>query len=131
MVLALWFFSVVSGLALPSRGGWLLTIGMGFLQSIASLMPIMMIIGFSVLVSQFAKSGSGMVLTLIGLSLVMRLLPFWVGDLNRILPTAWLGFGANIGSLSLSGALYAMAIMLLWTVLTGGIAIMRFERKMV
>lgn len=131
MILALWFFSIVSGLALPSHGGWLLSIGMGLLQSIASLLPIIMVIGFSVLVSQFSKSGSGMVLTLIGLSLVMKLLPLWVGDLNRILPTAWLGFGANIGSLSMTSILYALAVMLLWTVLSGGIAIMRFERKMI
>ena len=129
MILTLWVFSIVSGLALPSRGGWLLSIGMGLLQSVASLLPIIMVTGFSVLVSQFIKSGSGMVFTLMGLSLLLKLLPLWVGDFSGILPTTWLGFGVNVGNLSITSILYALAVMLFWTVVSGGIAIIRFERK--
>ena len=131
MMVSLWFFSLVFGLALPSRGEWLLSLGMGLLQGLASLLPIIMVLGFSVLASQYIKSGSGMVLAMIGLALVMRLLPLWFGDLNSILPTTWLGFGDNIGYLSPSNILYALAIMLLWVVFTNGLAMYRFERKMV
>ena len=104
---------------------------MGLLQGLSSLLPIIMVLGFSVLASQYIKSGSGMILAMIGLALVMRLLPLWFGDLNSILPTTWLGFGDNIGYLSPSNILYALAIMLLWVVFTNGLAMYRFERKMV
>ena len=131
MLFALWFSSLVFGLILPSRGGWILSLGMGLLQCLASLLPIIVVLGFSSLASQTIKSGSGMILSLIGLTLVMRLLPLWLGDLSRILPTTWLGFGANIGYLPLASLLYALTGMLLWTVFTGGLALLRFESKMI
>lgn len=130
MMLSLWFFSAVFGLALPSRGEWPASLGLGLLQSLASLLPILMVLGFSVLASQWIKSGSGMVLAVIGLTLVMRLLPLWLGNLKSILPTTWLGFGANIGYLSLAGFLSALTGILLWTVFTCGLALIRFDRKM-
>ena len=131
MLLSLWFFSAVFSLALPSRGGWPISLGFGLLQGLASLLPILVVIGFSVLASQFIKSGSGMVLALIGLAIVMKLIPLWLGGLNGILPTAWLGFGANIAALQPVSVLHATAGMLLWSVFTCGLAIMRFERKMI
>lgn len=131
MVLSLWFFSIVMGLLLPSRGAWFLSICMGFIQSLASLLPIIMVLGFAVLASQFTRSGSGMVLLLILLSLVMRLIPLWIGDLNRLLPTSWLGFGSNISSLPLSSSFYAVAVMLLWSIFTSGLALFHFERKII
>lgn len=131
MMLSLWFFTLVSGLLLPSDGGWLRTLGIGLLQSVASLLPILMVIGFSVLATQLFKSGSGMVLSLVGLAFVMKISPLWLGDLNGILPATWLGFGANITYLSFASFLYALAVMILWTVFTSGLGYLRFEKKMV
>ena len=131
MILSLWFFSAVFSLALPSRGGWLPSLGLGLLQGLASLLPIPVVIGFSVLASQFIKSGSGMVLALIGLSVAMKLIPLWLSDLNGILPAAYLGFGANIAGLQPASVMHAAGVMLLWAVFTCGLAIMYFERKTV
>jgi ABC-type transport system involved in multi-copper enzyme maturation permease subunit len=131
MILSLWLFSLAAGLALPSRGEWLATLGTGFLQGLASLLPVLMVLGFSVLASQLMKSTGGMILSLLGLALVLRLLPFWLGDPVGILPTSWLGFGANIGYLPPAGILRALAVTLLWAVFTGGLALFRFERRVI
>lgn len=130
MMAALWLSSLISGMLLPSRGGYMLSLGIGLLQGTASLLPILMVLGFSSLASQWIKSASGMMLTLIGLALVMNLSPLWIGNLSTILPTNWLGFGSNIAYISTSALFQALSGMLLWTVFSGGLALLRFERRM-
>lgn len=131
MAATLWLASNIFGLALPSRGDWLLSAGSSVLQAAGSLFPVIMVIGFAVLGTQFVKSSSGLFLSLAGLVLVMKMSRFFVGNLYYFLPVNWLGYGANViyapaGSLAMS-----LSMMLLWAVFTGGIALLRFERRMV
>jgi ABC-type transport system involved in multi-copper enzyme maturation permease subunit len=129
MMLALWLASLLAGFVLPSRGSWIGVLAIGLLQGLASLLPIIVVLGFSVLASQFMKSGSGMILALIGLALIMKLSPLWLGDLSSMIPTVWLGFGANVHYLSLGSLLTVLWGILLWSVFTYGLAFMRFRLK--
>lgn len=131
MMLTLWLANILFGLFLPSRGGWLLSAGNSILQAVGSLFPILVVIGFSVLGTQIIKSSSGLILALIGLALVMDLSRLWLGSLNGFLPVNWLGAGANFIYLPIWNLLLTLSSMLLWTVFTCGIALLRFERRMV
>ncbi len=129
MMLALWLASLLAGLVLPSRGSWIGALAIGLLQGLASLLPIIVVLGFSVLASQYMKSGSGMILALIGLAILMKLSPLWLGNLSSMMPTVWLGFGANVHYLSLGSLLTVLWGILLWSVFTYGLAFMRFRLK--
>ncbi len=131
MMLALLLSTLLFGLILPSRGGWLLSVGNAVFQALGSLFPILVVIGFSVLGTQFVKSTSGLFLTLVGFALVMNLSQFWLGSLNDFLPIRWLGAGANFIYLPFGSLCVTLLTMLLWTVFTCGIALLRFERRMV
>jgi ABC-type transport system involved in multi-copper enzyme maturation permease subunit len=131
MLLALWLSSVISGIALPSRGEWLSSAAFGLLQCIASLLPVLIVLGFAALASQCFKSVGGMIFVLVGLYIVSNILPLWLGGFSRLLPTAWLGFGANIGYLAANSILTAAAGTVFWSAVTLGTALLRFERKMI
>lgn len=130
MLFALWLSSVVSGIALPSRGEWLGSIAFGLLQSLASLLPVLIVLGFAALASQCFKSVGGMIIVLIGLYIISNILPLWLGNFSRLLPTAWLGFGVNIGYLAANTILTAAAGTVFWSAVTFGTAMLRFERRM-
>lgn len=131
MLLTLWTANLAFGLILPSRGNWLLSVGMSILQALGSLFPILVVIGFSVLGAQIIKSASGLLLTLIGLALAMDISRLWIGELNGFLPVNWLGVGAGFIYLPIGSLLITLLSMLLWTVFTCGLALLRFERRMV
>ncbi len=131
MMLALWLSNLIFGLILPSRGGWLLSVINSLLQALGSLIPIFVVIGFSVLGAQLLKSTSGLLLSLIGLALVMNMSRLWLGGLNGFLPVSWLGAGANFIYLPIGSLLVTLSMMLLWTVFTCGIALLRFERRII
>lgn len=131
MMLILWLSNIIFGLILPSRGGWLLSLGITILQALSSLLPILVVIGFSVLGAQILKSSSGLLLSLIGLALVMNMSRLWVGSFSGFLPVNWLGAGASFIYLPVGSLLVTLSSMLLWTVFTCGIALLRFERRMV
>lgn len=131
MMLTLWLANILFGLVLPSRGQWFLSAANSILQAVGSLFPILVVIGFSVLGTQLIKSSSGLMLALIGLALAMDLSRFWLGDLNGFLPVNWLGAGASFIYLPIGSLLLTLSSMLLWTVFTCGIALLRFERRMV
>jgi ABC-type transport system involved in multi-copper enzyme maturation permease subunit len=115
MLLTLWTANLVFGLILPSRGNWLLSVGISILQALGSLLPILVVIGFSVLGAQIIKSTSGLLLTLIGLALVMDISRLWIGDLNGFLPVNWLGAGAGFVYLPIGSLLVTLLPMMLWT----------------
>ena len=131
MLMTLWTANLIFGLALPSRGKWLLSMGNGILQALGSLFPILVVIGFSVLGAQILKSTSGLLLSLIGLAIAMDISRLWIGDLNGFLPVNWLGAGAGFIYLSMGSLLVTLVSMLLWTVFTCGLALLRFERRMI
>ncbi len=131
MMFTLWMASIIFGLLLPSRGGWLLMAGNSVLQALGSLFPMLVVIGFSVLGAQLIKSGSGLMLSLIGLALIMDISRFWLGGLNGILPVNWLGYGSNIIYQPALSLIVSLSSMLLWAVFTCGIAMLRFEKRMV
>lgn len=131
MLLTLWAANLVFGLILPSRGAWLLSMGISILQALGSLFPILVVIGFAVLGAQILKSASGLLLALIGLALAMDISRFWIGDLNGFLPVRWLGAGAGFIYLPAGSLLVTLISMLLWTVFTCGLALLRFERRMI
>lgn len=131
MLITLWLSSLVSGLALPSRGEWLTSAAFGLLQCLASLLPVLIVLGFAALTAQLFKSVGGMIVVLIGLNIVLNILSLWLGGFSRLLPTAWLGFGANIGSLAANSILTAIAAAVFWSAITFGTAMLRFERRMV
>ncbi len=131
MMLALWLSNILFGLLLPSRGQWLLSAGYSVLQALGSLFPILVVIGFSVLGAQLFKSSSGLLVTLIGLALAMNMSRLWLGRFNGFLPVNWLGAGADFIYLPIGNLLITLSSMLLWTVFTCGIALLRFERRMV
>ena len=131
MMLSLLLSTQLFSLVLPSRGGWLLSVGNAVLQALGSLFPIFVVIGFSVLGTQFLKSSSGLFLALVGRAMVMNLSRLWLGNLNDFLPVKWLGAGANFIYLPFGSLCVTLLTMLLWTVFTCGIALVRFERRMV
>lgn len=131
IMMTLLLASILFGLVLPSRGEWLLSAGNSILQAAGSLFPILVVIGFSVLGTQLFKSSSGLMLALIGLAFVMDLSRLWLGGLKGLLPVNWLGAGANFIYLPIGSLILTLSSMLLWTVFTCGIALLRFERRMV
>lgn len=130
-MLALWLASIILGLALPSRGGWLQSAGYSVIQAAGSLLPILMVTGFAAMGTQFVKSSSGLFLSMVGLVLIMKMILILADGLYYFLPVSWLGYGANIINVPAPSLLCSIASMLLWTVFSGGIALLRFERRMV
>lgn len=121
--------SIVFGLLLPTRGTMLTALVTGLMQLIVSLLPVIMLTAFAALAAQFLKSGSSVVLMLIAASLLLRMLPIWIDNISRVLPTSYVGYGA--GYIGLSSLIFATVVMLGWTVMAGGIAMMRFEKRMI
>ena len=131
MMFTLWLSTLLFGLVLPSRGGWLLSTGNSILQAVGSLFPILVVIGFSALGTQLIKSSSGLLLALIGIAIAMDVSRLWLGRFSSFLPVNWLGAGANLIYLPVGSLLVTLMMMLLWTVFTCGIALLRFERRMI
>jgi ABC-type transport system involved in multi-copper enzyme maturation permease subunit len=73
MVLALWLSSLVSGIAIPSRGEWLASAAFGLLQCLASLLPVLIVLGFAALATQCFKSVGGMIAVLLGLYIILKI----------------------------------------------------------
>ncbi len=129
LVGAMWGMTLIAGIFLPGRGPVFAWIGADLASGIAALAPAALIVGFVVMLSQWLKSAGGILVTLVLASIAVNFLPFLIKGIGPVLPTTWMGLGASVRTMSMTGALSALVVLVAWTVLFAMVGWLRFEKR--